>query len=287
MRTSAFFESAVARLLDKRCRNVTYAALDLCVVAKVAAARFGVAARPASTSLWSFPALISETNNSSRENGIAVAMLVAAADRRALPDAHARLHEAKATLDSSSSMTVPRTALGLWSDPVAAAMTGVRSALAIAITSVFWIETAWPSGATAVIIAAVDACTFEMHPCQIILGVGITESRCGELEHLDGTLGIGRHLAVGDPVQIVNSKRDKGARHDREVASVWVVLVVIRGDLREIVISLDVVARHAVAIGINFSELPLRQRFASHGGIFQGVNRGDGIARTNTFETGL
>ena len=57
MRASAFFESADARLLDKRCRGVTYAALDLCVVAEVAAARFGSAAHSASTSLWSFPAL--------------------------------------------------------------------------------------------------------------------------------------------------------------------------------------------------------------------------------------
>jgi uncharacterized membrane protein YccC len=95
MRASAFFESADARLLDKRCRGVTYAALDLCVVAEVATARFGLAAHSASTSLWSFPALISETNNTPRENGTAVATLVAAADQRALYDAQARLHEAE------------------------------------------------------------------------------------------------------------------------------------------------------------------------------------------------
>jgi uncharacterized membrane protein YccC len=38
---------------------------------------------------------------------------------------------------------------------VPAVLTGVRTALAITITSVFWIETAWPTGSTAVVIAAV------------------------------------------------------------------------------------------------------------------------------------
>ena len=58
-------------------------------------------------------------------------------------------------------------------------------------------------------------------------------------------------------------------------------------NLREIVISLDIVAWNAVATGINFGELPLRQRFASAGGIFQGLDRRSGVARTKTFKTRL
>jgi hypothetical protein len=47
---------------------------------------------------------------------------------------------------------VPRRPGRLWSDPVLAALSGVRSALAVAIA------TAWPTGATAVIIVA-TACS--------------------------------------------------------------------------------------------------------------------------------
>jgi uncharacterized membrane protein YccC len=46
----------------------------------------------------------------------------------------------------------------LWSDPIPAALTGIRSALAVLITAAFWFATAWPNGPVAVIVAAV-ACT--------------------------------------------------------------------------------------------------------------------------------
>ena len=49
----------------------------------------------------------------------------------------------------------PNIAGRLWSDPVAAALTGIRSALAIAITSALWFATAWPNGPAAVVVAAV------------------------------------------------------------------------------------------------------------------------------------
>jgi hypothetical protein len=52
------------------------------------------------------------------------------------------------------SVPVPRRACRLWSDPVFAALTGVGSALTVAITPAFWVATAWPTGATAVIIVA-------------------------------------------------------------------------------------------------------------------------------------
>src|ERR1700732_1468237 len=99
-----------------------------------------------------------------------------------------------------------------------------------------------------------------MHPRQIVLGVRIAERRRGELEHLQRALRIGTDLAVGYSVQIVVAKRDQRARHNRAIAPVGVVFIVICDDLREIVIRLDIVARCAVAIGINFGEFPLREQ---------------------------
>ena len=66
-----------------------------------------------------------------------------------------------------------------------------------------------------------------MHPRQIVLRVRIAKCRRGKLEHLDGALGVGMHFGVGNSVQIVDAKRDQGARHDRAIAPVGVVLVVI------------------------------------------------------------
>src|SRR5882757_3340475 len=49
----------------------------------------------------------------------------------------------------------PNIVCGLWSDPVPAVLTGLRSALAVGITSAFWFATAWPTGPTAIVVAAV------------------------------------------------------------------------------------------------------------------------------------
>ena len=111
-----------------------------------------------------------------------------------------------------------------------------------------------------------------------ILGVCIAEIGRGELEHLEGALRIGTYFAVGYSIQIIGPYCVKGARHDREVAPVRVVLVVIADNLREIVICLDIVTRNAVPIGIYFGELPLRQQFASGGGILLGLDSGRGVA---------
>jgi len=43
----------------------------------------------------------------------------------------------------------------LWSDPVPAVLIGIRSALAVGITSTLWFATAWPNGPAAVVVAAV------------------------------------------------------------------------------------------------------------------------------------
>jgi uncharacterized membrane protein YccC len=55
-------------------------------------------------------------------------------------------------------LSKPIPSANLWSDPLTAVLTGIRSALAVAITAAFWFVTAWPSGPIAVIVAGV-VCT--------------------------------------------------------------------------------------------------------------------------------
>jgi uncharacterized membrane protein YccC len=60
--------------------------------------------------------------------------------------------------DRGDQLLEPATTGRLWSDPVPAALIGIRAALAVLITSAFWFATAWPNGAAATVVAAV-ACT--------------------------------------------------------------------------------------------------------------------------------
>src|SRR5207248_7088390 len=76
-----------------------------------------------------------------------------AVDARALVDAVLRLRDATAAFDKGTAAAADA-GRGLWSDPVAAALTGIRSTLAVAVASAFWIVTGWPNGAIAVTIAA-------------------------------------------------------------------------------------------------------------------------------------
>ena len=57
--------------------------------------------------------------------------------------------------DRGEELPEPNIACRLWSDPVPAVLTGIRSALAVGITSAFWFATAWPNGPAAVVVAAV------------------------------------------------------------------------------------------------------------------------------------
>ena len=57
--------------------------------------------------------------------------------------------------DRGEELPGPNIACRLWSDPVPAVLTGIRSALAVAITSAFWFAMAWPDGPIAVVVAAV------------------------------------------------------------------------------------------------------------------------------------
>jgi uncharacterized membrane protein YccC len=152
MRSSAYFESADARLMNETLRRMTHAAVDVCAVANEAPVRI------ACTGAWEAGAALADTNDSPRQNVEVVTALVRAADCRAVDHARRRLHEAKALLSSGIAPAPTGPASGLWSDPLAAALTGVRCALAVGITTVLWFATAWPNGPTAIVVTAV-VCT--------------------------------------------------------------------------------------------------------------------------------
>jgi uncharacterized membrane protein YccC len=154
MQRSAYFESADARVLDQLLRRLTQVAVELCAMAEAAAShRIDSLPHPeANTSLGNG---ISHTNESSTGDGAIVSALVRAADERDLGLARSRLRESMAAFDRGEELPHPNLACGLWSDPVPAVLTGIRSALAVGITSAFWFATAWPNGPVAVIVAAV------------------------------------------------------------------------------------------------------------------------------------
>jgi uncharacterized membrane protein YccC len=154
MQRSPYFESAEARVLDQPLRRLTQAAVELCSIAEAAASHLG-GPLPRAETKTSHDNRISQTNESSNEDGATVSALVRAADERDLGVARARLRESMAAFDRGEELPHPNLGCGLWSDPVPAVLTGIRSALAVGITSAFWFATAWPTGPTAVVVAAV------------------------------------------------------------------------------------------------------------------------------------
>jgi uncharacterized membrane protein YccC len=154
MQHSAYFESAEARVLDQPLRRVTQAALELCVTAE-AAASHRADSPPQPEKATSLGNRLSHPTESSTGDGTIVSALVRAADERDVALARARLRECMAAFDRGEELPHPNIACGLWSDPISAVLIGIRSALAVAITSTIWFATAWPTGPTAVVVAAV------------------------------------------------------------------------------------------------------------------------------------
>jgi uncharacterized membrane protein YccC len=153
MQHSTYFESAEARVLNQPLRRLTQAAMELCTTAEAAAShRAGSLPHPEKTTSSGIGIA---PNQSLTGDGPIASALVRAADERDLELARARLRECVGAFDRGEELPEPNIACRLWSDPVPAVLTGIRSALAIAITSIFWFATAWPDGAIAVIIAAV------------------------------------------------------------------------------------------------------------------------------------
>ena len=134
MQHSTYFESAEARVLDQPLRRLTQAAVELCATAEAAASHRSGPLHPDSP-------IVSE--------------LVRAADERDVGDTRARLRDSMAAFDRGEELPEPNIACRLWSDPVPAVLIGIRSALAVGITSAIWFATAWPNGPAAIIVAAV------------------------------------------------------------------------------------------------------------------------------------
>jgi uncharacterized membrane protein YccC len=139
MQHSTYFESAEARVLDQPLRRSTQAAVELYAMAEAAASHRGG----------------SHTNKSPTGDGPIISALVSAADERDLGIARGHLQECMGTLERGEAVPEPGIACSLWSDPVPAVLTGIRSALAVGITSAIWFATAWPNGPAAVVVAAV------------------------------------------------------------------------------------------------------------------------------------
>jgi uncharacterized membrane protein YccC len=154
MQHSTYFESAEARVLDQPLRRLTQAAVELCTTAE-AAASHRAGSLPHPEKITSPGIGIAHTNESPIGDGPIVSALVRAADERDVGLARARLRECVGAFDRGEELPEPNTAGRLWSDPVPAVLTGIRSALAVGITSTFWFATAWPDGPIAVILAAV------------------------------------------------------------------------------------------------------------------------------------
>jgi uncharacterized membrane protein YccC len=154
MQRSAYFESAEARVLDQPLRRLTQAAVELCAMAEAAAShRFGSLPQLEENAFLGEE--VAPTSKPSTGDDAVVAALVRAADERDIELARARLRGAMAAFDRGEDLPQPKTACRLWSDPVAAVLTGLRSALAVGIASAIWFATAWPNGPAAVVVAAV------------------------------------------------------------------------------------------------------------------------------------
>jgi uncharacterized membrane protein YccC len=156
MQQSAYFESAEARILAQPLRRLTQGAMELCATAEAVASH----RTPLKLGTQSVPHVVQnlEASHSPPENQVTPTSLIREADDLDIRFARTRLLDSMAAFDRGDELPEPTTACRLWSDPVPAALTGIRSALAVLITSAFWFATAWPNGPVAVIIAAV-ACT--------------------------------------------------------------------------------------------------------------------------------
>jgi uncharacterized membrane protein YccC len=153
MQHSTHFESAEARVLDQPLRRLTQAAVELCAAAETAASHrsgrlLGL------EQITSRGIEVSHANDAATENGPIVSARVRAADEGDLTLARSRLRASREAFDRGEVLPESNIAYRSWSDPVPAVLIGIRSALAVGITSAFWFATAWPHGLIAVVVAA-------------------------------------------------------------------------------------------------------------------------------------
>jgi uncharacterized membrane protein YccC len=175
MQQSTYFESAEARVLNQPLRRLTQAAVELCTTAEAAASHRD-SSLPPSEKIRLPGTGTSHTNESPTGDDLIVSALVRAADERDLRLARARLRECVRAFHRGEELPEPNIACGLWSDPVPAVLTGVRSALAVGIISTFWFATGWPNGWVAVIFAAIVCSLFASleQPDKISMAAAVT-----------------------------------------------------------------------------------------------------------------
>jgi uncharacterized membrane protein YccC len=155
-RASAYFESPEARVRNGALRQLAAAALHVSVVSEGMARPKGVRL---AADIPPIADLIRAAPDTPLGNGELVSHIVDAIDARALTEAMARLRATGAAFDHGTT-GADDAGRGFWSDPLAAALMGMRSTLAVAVASAFWIVTAWPSGTIAVVVAAVMCSLF-------------------------------------------------------------------------------------------------------------------------------
>jgi uncharacterized membrane protein YccC len=155
-RASAYFESPEARVRNGALRQLAGAALHVSAVSESMAGPKGT---QLAADVPPIADLIRAAPNTPSGNGDVVSRIVDAVDARALAEALVRLRATAAAFDQGTT-AAGDAGRGLWSDPLAAALMGIRSALAVGVASAFWIVTAWPSGTIAVVVAAVMCSLF-------------------------------------------------------------------------------------------------------------------------------
>jgi uncharacterized membrane protein YccC len=169
LRSSAFFEGTEARLLDEALRHRLGAALHLVALAETPLPNRCSGPRLDFERPPNLASLIAARDDTPYGNGAVVSALVCVEAWRAFDGALVELQRSETAFYLGSALGAPHRARRLWSDPMIAALAGIRSALAVTITSVFWIATAWPSGVTAVIVAA-NACSLLSSMEQPLIG---------------------------------------------------------------------------------------------------------------------
>jgi uncharacterized membrane protein YccC len=155
-RASTYFESPEALVRNDAIRQLAGAALHVSAVAEAMAGRTDVRL---AADVPQIADLIRTVPDTPHGNGELVSRIVDVVDAGALAEAVLRLRAAAAAFDQGT-WAAGDAGRGFWSDPVAAALTGIRSALAVAVASAFWIVTAWPSGTVAVVVTGVMCSLF-------------------------------------------------------------------------------------------------------------------------------
>lgn len=153
LQNAARFESADTRVQVDRLCPVTDAAMQLCATVEAASQRFELLSQAGRSPSDNGSSSTSAAASDSRATLLAA--MVRDADDREILAARSRLRDSLAAFERGSTVARPRRASALWSDPVSAMVSGLRAALAVAISATIWFATAWPNGPAAVVVAAV------------------------------------------------------------------------------------------------------------------------------------